>query len=294
MTEKSYWWTTGGAGDGAATYTRADLSEVVRIMCAVNGWEGVGTGYLNDLEWSVPGANTFRVAPGSACVDGKPYSSTANVDVTIPSCSVGVTRIDRIVLRAGWTAQTVRITRIAGTEAGSPVPPAITQTPGTTYDIMLYQVRVNSSGTVNLELDERVYAQVTTNGIKNSAVDHDKVGERVAYLRFRKGGSSTEWATPGTSTTIPTVRVAHVCGSSSVAVTTAMASATITVSWGGTSEFSYSPIPVVTMKKPTSTNIIVTVESIAASSMVISLRPVSGNFANNETITVYWHIFGPE
>jgi hypothetical protein len=124
----------------------------------------------------VPGANTARIATGGALVDGKPYDSDANVDVNIPSAvGGGNTRIDRIVLRASWGAQTVRITRIAGTDAASPTAPAITQTPGTTYDILLYQALVNTSGTVTLT-DERTFGQVATNGLADLSVTTAKIG----------------------------------------------------------------------------------------------------------------------
>jgi hypothetical protein len=186
MTEMSYWWTTGGAGDGASQYTRADHQWITWITSACIGGDGVGPTFLNALVGSVPGANTARIATGVAIVDGKPYRSDANVDVTIPSAvGGGNTRIDRIVLRASWSAQTVRITRISGTDAGSPVAPALTQTSGTTYDIPLYQALVNTSGTVTLT-DERQLAAVdtgditllaiTTALINNLAVTEGKIG----------------------------------------------------------------------------------------------------------------------
>ena len=159
MTEMSYWWTTGGAGDGASTYTRANLTEVSNILGGASYWEGVVPTYRNELVGTVGGANTFNINTGGGIVDGKPYESDASVGVTIPSTSSD-TRIDRVVVRADWTAQTVRITRIAGSESATPSAPSITQTSGATYDIMLYQVNVDSSGTVTIEADERVWAIV--------------------------------------------------------------------------------------------------------------------------------------
>jgi len=156
--ESSYWWTTGGAGDGAATYTRADLSIVAKVLGACSSWEGVAPKYLSTLTATSPAINTLRVQAGGALVDGRPYYNSANLDVTIPSASgAGNTRIDRVVLRANWTAQTVRLTRIAGTDATSPTAPALTQTSGATYDIALFQVLVNTSGTCTVT-DERTMA----------------------------------------------------------------------------------------------------------------------------------------
>lgn len=180
MTEKSYLWTTGGAGDGSATYTRADWQKIAKILAAVFGAEGVSPSWLNALEGTVTGANTASINTGGAIVDGKPYDNDAAVSVNVPSAvGVGNTRIDRIVLRADWTAQTVRITRIAGTDAASPTAPAITTTSGTTYDVKLYQALVNTSGTVTLT-DERELAEVGTSEIDDNAVTDAKIRQSAA------------------------------------------------------------------------------------------------------------------
>jgi len=170
MTEKSWLWTTGGAGDGASTYTRSDWGKAFKIVASCRASEGVVPNFLNELVGSVPSANTARIGTGAALVDGKPYENSAPVDVTIPSAvGAGNTRIDRIVLRANWTAQTVRITRIAGTDAVSPTAPAITQTSETTYDIMLYRALVTTAGVVTLT-DERVMADLATGEISSTMI----------------------------------------------------------------------------------------------------------------------------
>lgn len=175
MTEKSYLWTTGGAGDGANTYTRSDWGKIGKILASCRNIEGVSPELLNKLVGSVPAANTVRIGTGGALVDGKPYDNSAAMDVNIPSAvGVGNTRIDRVVLRADWTAQTVRITRIAGTDAITPAAPAITQTSETTYDIMLYQALVNVGGDVTIT-DERVFAQIGADEITNEMIADDAV-----------------------------------------------------------------------------------------------------------------------
>lgn len=175
MTEKSLLWTTGGAGDGANTYTRSDWRKILQIVASSRVLEGITPSYLDELVGSVPGANTARIGTGAALVDGKPYENSAPVDVTIASAvGAGNTRIDRIVLRADWTAQTVRITLISGTDAVSPTAPAITQTSETTYDFMLYQALVTVSGTVTLT-DERVMADIVTGGISTAMIADDAI-----------------------------------------------------------------------------------------------------------------------
>lgn len=175
MAEFSMWWTTGGAGDGSATYTRTDHAMWSKVLASCNGMEGVAPNYLNKLAGTVTALNTVQINTGGGLVDGKAYNNSAAVNVNIPSAvGAGNTRIDRIVLRADWTAQTVRITRIAGTDAASPTAPAITQVSGTTYDIMLYRALVNTAGTVTLT-DERVNAQVQTADVADLAVTTAKI-----------------------------------------------------------------------------------------------------------------------
>ena len=239
MAESSFLWTTGGAGDGSATYTRTNWSDILKVVAACMDEEGVATGYLNALAPSANGANTVRVATGGALVDGKPYLNSANNDINIPSAvGGGNTRIDRIVLRASWAAQTVRLTRIAGTDAASPSAPAITQTSGTTYDIMICQALVTTGGVVTVT-DERVFAKpgtntittaaltdlsvttakiallnittallndlaVTTAKIAADAVDDTKVGDRVPQFYRRQGGNASDWSVAGTTSRTPT------------------------------------------------------------------------------------------
>lgn len=214
MAQKSFFWTTGGAGDGASTYTRADLSVAYAVLAAVPAFEGLAPSYLNALVASVPAANTARIGTGGAVVDGKIYNNDAAVDVNIPNAiGAGNTRIDRIVLRADWTAQTVRITRIAGVDAASPTAPAITQSSQATYDIKLYQVSVNTSGVVTILLDERQTAQIQAAGLAIDAVtaaaladtiiDSSHINTQVPTMVQRRGGSASDWATVGT--TIQTV-----------------------------------------------------------------------------------------
>lgn len=160
MAELSGHWTTtaGGTGHQQTSYTQAQLSTAYKVIAGCAGFEGVAPGYLNSLACTANGANTVAVNTGGAMVDGKWYYNDANLDVNIPSAvGAGNTRIDRIVLRANWAGYEVAVTRIAGTNATSPTAPAITQTSGTTYDILLCRVLVTTAGVVTVT-DERVWA----------------------------------------------------------------------------------------------------------------------------------------
>jgi hypothetical protein len=236
MAEFSYLWTTNaaGAGDQVASYTQAQLAEVWRITGACGGFEGVAPYYLNELECTDGGANTVDVDTGGAIVDGKPYLNDTSEGINIPSAvGGGNTRIDRLVLRATWASFEVRITRIAGTDAAVPVAPAITQTSGTTYDIQLCQVLVDTAGAVTVT-DERVWssphvdgatlevdqttgelqvkalgidtaqlaaAAVTTAKVANDAVTDVQAGDRVPQFYRRQGGDPSQWGGHGNSGT---------------------------------------------------------------------------------------------
>ncbi len=158
MAETSRPWGGTTVGD-AGPYSDDDWSDIWRKLFTVDRTtQGVLPGYAGELVCTTPVANTLRVATGAAVVDGKFYENTANVDVNVPT-PAGATRIDRIVLRKSWAAQTVRITRIAGAEGGGA--PAVTQTDGTTWDLYLCQVSITIAGAMTVT-DERRFCQFSS------------------------------------------------------------------------------------------------------------------------------------
>lgn len=170
MAEKSIFWTTGATGDGASSYTQAEVIRWMRQMwLGDNTDEGVQKNYENEL--SASGATTpVVINTGAAVVYGFPYWNTTTVNVAIPT-PAGSTRVDLIVLRADWTAQTVRITRIAGTEGAGP--PALTQTDGVLWDLPLWQASITTGGAITLT-DQRVFVH------PNIAVDENMIDASVA------------------------------------------------------------------------------------------------------------------
>lgn len=175
MAEYSLPWTKGAGGDGGpySADTWADWLEML-WQTDEGASEGVVRGFQGELHATNPLANTVRVDTGGALVKGRPYWNTAAVDVEIPT-PVGDTRVDRIVLRSSWSAQTVRITRLAGTE-GSGAPP-LTQTDGVTWDIPLWQVTITPAGEITLT-DERSWLhagiRVGTDNLDDRAVTEEK------------------------------------------------------------------------------------------------------------------------
>lgn len=166
MTQTSLFWINNGTGDGVnGGYTQSQLVEWLRSMFAKgNNAGGVSPEYLNEL--AVTGTSSpVAVASGAAICYGFPYINTSSENVTVATPS-GATRIDCIVLRVNWAAQTVRITRIAGTEGGGA--PSLTQSAGTTWDIPLAQVSVTTGGVITLT-DQREWLDVTGDGVVTAA-----------------------------------------------------------------------------------------------------------------------------
>lgn len=155
MTERSYYWGGTTVGDASlAPYDNDEFTDIWRkLFLHDRTAQGVIKSNLNEL--AVSGAGSpVTVATGAAVVDGNFYENDGNPTVAIPTPAAS-TRIDRIVLRKDFSAQTVRITRIAGVEgAGAP---SLTQSDGVTWDIPLYQVSITTGGAITLT-DERIYA----------------------------------------------------------------------------------------------------------------------------------------
>lgn len=161
MAETSGFWTTTGAGTGdqVASYTQAHHSLALTLAAGAKSLDGVATGYLNGLAVTA-GSGKVTVEAGGALVDGKWYKSDTPEDVAISTPSSGTERIDRVILRTGWSAFTVRRVLLTGTASSNPAVPALTQTRGTTFEIPLAQVRVTSAGVITLT-DERFPAENT-------------------------------------------------------------------------------------------------------------------------------------
>lgn len=158
MTERSRPWDGTTLGD--ATESPYDAAtEFARILRATTGSEenlnkgGVvmdATGFA-DYAISTFSANVSRVQSGLGWVQGTWHESDNVIDFNIPTPSAS-TRVDRIVLRKSWASQTVRLTRIAGTEGAGP--PGIASSFGSVWDVPLWLISI-TTGTVITYTDER-------------------------------------------------------------------------------------------------------------------------------------------
>ena len=158
MTENSRFWTGTSTGDASEAPYDAP-TEFARVLISLAGagaiptnLGGVFRGELNVL--AVSGATSpVAVASGRALAYGNWYENDASLNVAVSTPAVS-TRIDRVVLRKSWAAQTVRITLIAGVEGGGA--PALVQIAGTTWDTPLAQVSITTGGVITLT-DEREF-----------------------------------------------------------------------------------------------------------------------------------------
>lgn len=155
MTERSRPWSGIVTGD-AGPYSDDQWSDVWKQFAPTIASQGVLWNQLNIFDLSSVAATPVSVASGRALVNGIWYESDAAVSIAIPTPAVNP-RVDRIVARADWALQTVRITRVAGAEAASPVPPALVQVDGTTWDLPLWQVHATTGAVLTFFRDERSF-----------------------------------------------------------------------------------------------------------------------------------------
>lgn len=211
MTEKSYFWeTTTGTGDSNTSgYDDATFFQLLRgLFSRTANLGGVSPDYQNEL--AVSGTSSpVAVNTGAAVVYGIPYFNTASVNVAVAT-PASSTRIDRIVLRADWTAETVRITKIAGTEGGAE--PSLTQSAGTTWDIPLAKVSITTGGIITLT-DEREWvggvgdSVVITEKLAANAVSNAKLAQAAANTMK---GNFTGSLADETDTSVSTVLAQYV------------------------------------------------------------------------------------
>jgi len=131
-------------------------------------------------------ASPVAVGAGRAIVYGFPYDSSANINVVIPTPVINTTGY-RIVLRASWAAQTVRLTLISSAD-GVAALPAITQNAGVTWDINLLGVTCTVAG-VLVVTDERNYITMGNMLATDRRGDH-----QTEWLN--RSVAPTDWSVP--------------------------------------------------------------------------------------------------
>ena len=156
MTQKSYFWDGTATGDATlAPYSAA--TEFAKVMMSLAAAACITThlgGVFRDElgEFMCFGINSpGNCSSGRALCYGSVFESDDNEPLNI-STPAGSTRIDRLVVRKDWAAQTTRLAVITGVPGGAA--PALTQTPGSVWEIPLYQISITTGGAITYT-DER-------------------------------------------------------------------------------------------------------------------------------------------
>lgn len=169
-------WTTDTTGDGAARYNEERANEFFRIFDVRDEEnEGVVPGRWD--EFAVSGTATpLTVAAGAAVCYGRVWNDAAStLAVTTPTTG---TTGGRVVLRADWTAKTIRaVVKMSGD--GNGAIPALTQTAGATWEISLATFQVTTGGVITVT-DDRKFQK--------------------PLLEARQGGDPDDWGDPGSTT----------------------------------------------------------------------------------------------
>lgn len=145
MTESSRFWNTNGIGDGAETgFDRQAIASWARQAFGM-GEDGILETVGETL--AVSGSSSpLSLATGAALIDGMLYENTTPLNLSVTTPSAGTTG-GRVILRADWTAQTVRAEVLLNTDGNSAIP-ALTQTRGTTFEFSLATFQIQTDGTI--------------------------------------------------------------------------------------------------------------------------------------------------
>src|SRR5512139_3425710 len=168
MAEDSAFWGGTTVGDAAsadvwqAPYTSEEWSDIWSKMFASDSTSGfVIPLHENELavEAENPASMDVSVLSGVATIRGRLYENTTTATLTIGANASGSPRIDRIVLRTSFAAQTIRLVVLQGTPGATPALPTLTQD-ANTWEVSLAYIWV-ASGTTSIpdeEIhDERVF-----------------------------------------------------------------------------------------------------------------------------------------
>lgn len=181
MTESSRPWQD-AVGDGGPYNAATQWAQVLETLgLAVGANVGVVSGIQNELAVTSSGNNNATTNTGRALVEGILYENDASESKATASPVVGTTG-RRVVLRADYSARTVRIVIITSSD-GTAALPALTQAAGVTWEIPLRGFTITTGGVITLGDDER---ELTRAGA-------------IPAGAFISRASLTRWARPGWS-----------------------------------------------------------------------------------------------
>lgn len=125
---------------------------------------GVLKGVLNELQvYADSSGMLVRVNAGAAWIKGHYFESDVLETLSIASSDFTNPRIDRVVIRVDWTANTLDFAVLQGVPAVSPVAPALTQNIAR-WEIPLATVRVDAA-TLTVSADKIVDQRTFTKNV---------------------------------------------------------------------------------------------------------------------------------
>src|SRR5688500_5163194 len=137
MTQTSAPWEGILLGDAAdAPYSSAEWAHLWALLHGVGASfpnygviKGTGGGTYDPLQVTAtsPASVTVEVQAGAALVNGRLYENTSAVTLAVSANASGNPRIDTVIMRVDYIAQTVRLVIKQGTPAVSPARPALQQ-----------------------------------------------------------------------------------------------------------------------------------------------------------------------
>lgn len=146
MTEKSYVWDGTVTGDSTLAPYYADIFNKYMHMHIYGGGDValVVPGYLDDLE-SLLSSNSITIKSGAAFLKNFLYRQTDTVSFGFTTVADGYYRIDSVVLKVDYLAQTVRLVLKAGSAQTTPEVAftnraSLIQTEGYIWEEVLYYV----------------------------------------------------------------------------------------------------------------------------------------------------------
>jgi hypothetical protein len=234
MSESSLFWTTGATGDGAAAYTQSQLfswlsrgniyDETFQAVIAGNQF-GDSLEVLNFYS-SPPTASPISVGRGAAYVCGIPYLNDASKSLAVSTPVVGTTGY-RIILKADYTAQTVRLL-LKGSADGTAALPALTQTANSVWEISLFSFTITTGGVIGNWADtrgliyppgNREYRRATNWGSTSGAPQPVTVRERQLVGQVNAPGSVvTAFTFPIAFSSTPIFIITSVGGTNTIGV----------------------------------------------------------------------------
>lgn len=158
---------------------------------------GVIKGQLNDFQvYADSSGMQIKVKSGQAWIQGVFYQSDAEIVLPISTADATNDRIDRVVIRVDWVANTVGLAILQGTPATNPVPPALTQNTAK-WEIALADITIPANAVTITANDVTSIFHYTqpSNGYINPNIIFNPTGA-LGLQGWSQVGSTTGW-TPG-------------------------------------------------------------------------------------------------